>query len=1220
MGIVDKTLQEYEKKLPPTQREDDYEEYPSYRMRADSPEQREISQAEDDVYRGLDENKGVWEDITTGVKESPYQIAGGIADFGNEVWDAMMVDDAMSWFDGKLKKWLPPKDVGQTFKPTGALGRLVENDFKKPLDTTEEAQSTTGNIIRKGTQFMVGFLPLLGQVSKGTKLLGVFKNSSKAKAFFDATVAGFPIDYAGFNPNEPNLSNLAARVFADNEAAQVLEDYLGTDPNDSEALNRLRNGLQGVLLGGAFEGVFAGTKAVKNLVTKLTKHIVDHRNSKAFQEIIAKSKPAGKAVKAQAVAEEGAEKSIAPKVTGSEATASMSDEEMESAAKNYYDNQIKQIDEAANLNPRKPFDKVDGVPDAKLKDVIKHHPEQIAKVKKALAEGKLSATREMFDINLDRIDSEETVKEVINTFAEHMKPLAKDVPVTHEQLSDLAIYLGTSEGKVAQLFKNTVGDQLSAQVLATRNFLALSSENVVNKVRIAVTTNSPEALLEMNKAILKHSQIQSALSGIKTEIARTLNAMKIKASSANARAAAVDSMISMMGGRELNYKYAQRLLKVVTESSDPEDALRALALATRKTKFQRWRDAHLEMYINGLLSKPVTQIVNATGNASTIVLSLAERKIAETFSKAGAGGVAKGETAAMINGMLRGLNRGWTLAKKAWKTGEPSDLATKTDVRAPFQKAISAEALEASGTIGKAIDYIGHITRVPGKLLMSADEFFKTINVDMQRHALAYRKVHELGLTGEDYVKAYTDIVTGLDTKISLEADNFAKYNTFTNDLPENSLSRGAQNLLNHDMTYGLGRAFVPFFRTPVNILKFVGHRTPLVRSLSGTIKAELNSSDLAVRQLAHAKLATGSMIYTTGLGLAMSGVITGSEPVDPLERRRLRATGWRPYSIHLPGIGYMPYNRFDPIGLMLGISADLYQGSSLMISAGIEGHKAYQETGDLASFYEQEQMERYQEAAGLGLMAIYSQLADRHYVAGVATIFDLLQGEKSAQKKAFEQQFVGMLPPFSFYSSLRRGVVDSIDPVIRDVNGPHVFEVMRDIVYRQIPLISEEVRPTRNLLGEPRLKTGNDLGMAWRPFNNLFNPLKLSTETPNKLEMEVERLQITEGDPMTTHSISTGIRGEGPSVPLEKEEKDFFQVEYGKLNRKLQDWMTTNSYRNLDDMQKRKRIIYRLNVNRDRARALTMNKFRNSIRERVHKAKEAEESNLLEKIQNFQR
>ncbi|MHA2069374.1 MAG: hypothetical protein ACXABY_33860, partial [Candidatus Thorarchaeota archaeon] len=527
----------------------------------------------------------------------------------------------------------------------------------------------------------------------------------------------------------------------------------------------------------------------------------------------------------------------------------------------------------------------------------------------------------------------------------------------------------------------------------------------------------------------------------------------------------------------------------------------------------------------------------------------------------------------------------------------------KSDMIRPGQRAIAGDALVPQALqdipfLNSFVDGIGNVTRWPGKLLLSADEGFKSINYQMELHALSYRKAMKSGAKGAEFDRIYQEGLKGTDKELTLASMDFAKYNTFTKELG-NSKAGQIQKALGGDGAVGfMGRIFVPFFRTPVNILKFAAHRLPASNLISKQVQADIRAGG-ASAQLAYAKMAMGAGAMTTAMSLAHSGLITGAPPRDPATRRNVMGNGWRPYSVRTPW-GYMPYNRFDPIGVLIGGAADLYQTGARI-----------QEIAEQTDDFDETQWDEYGKAAQVGILSLYTQMKDRHYVAGLANIFDLLEAEPGAWKQAFGQQFKGMLPPFSFYSSFRKGVSQSIDPVIRDNTGVDAWEEARNIILGDSVFFEPDRHPKRDHLGNPQLRMGSDDSMAWRTVNQIINPAKLSNRTQSVLLNEISRLEISKSGSDQLRTISTGNAGD-PNVPVTPDMKDFFGIAYGKHNRRnAERFVKTAKYRSMNPPRQKLELENRLSQAWTQALRDTRGKFRSELGTLTREANQ-EERELL--------
>ena len=88
-----------------------------------------------------------------------------------------------------------------------------------------------------------------------------------------------------------------------------------------------------------------------------------------------------------------------------------------------------------------------------------------------------------------------------------------------------------------------------------------------------------------------------------------------------------------------------------------------------------------------------------------------------------------------------------------------------------------------SGTVGQAVNFMGNVIRTSGRALMATDEFFKAVAYRMELQARAYRTAVDEGLDGDEFVKRVDGILTNPPADIKMDAVNFGRYQTFTNEL-----------------------------------------------------------------------------------------------------------------------------------------------------------------------------------------------------------------------------------------------------------------------------------------------------------------------------------------------------------------------------------------------------------------------------------------------------
>jgi len=672
----------------------------------------------------------------------------------------------------------------------------------------------------------------------------------------------------------------------------------------------------------------------------------------------------------------------------------------------------------------------------------------------------------------------------------------------------------------------------------------------------------------------------------------------------------------------------------------------------------RTKNAALEIYVNGLLSNPQTFFANAFGNMFAITTTIFERAIAGAFNRNPTEGVQFQEAIQFAMGAMGSFRDSVSVFAKAFNT---KDVVIGTNFKGDFfkprQKAISSEALFAirqgssennflTEGIAKAINYMGTFVNLPGRLLMSADEMFKLINYRGDVRALAYRKAmkrvsntlgrapktaQERELLRSIHAKYFDK--TAIPEDIAQKAALTAQRNTFTDPLAEQTIkneltghsrilsgfNKSVQNILNTDPT-GVGKSFVPFFQTPVNLMKFVGQRTPLVRKFSREIQeAMAKGADPAERALAQAKVATGTMLYGIGFTMAWNGLITGASPLDPNLRRIKQQAGETQYSM-VTEKGYVSFNRLDPIGMFLGFSGNLAIAAKATID--IKGHADNHG-------YTREIFKVYQESMVDASIAMARVLSDRHYLQGVNNLIDSMTGDPRFVSQSLET-LSGVVNPFSaLYSSLRRGVDRQINPEKQlDTLSPTVIEdgdTLSNIVYKEYVQALEELSndllswipgyggnrsPARNFAGEVTFYPGTDFGdiqngavehvnglyKAGETILELANPLSLFKTTRPKSKWafinKMAELEISLEGAESIEELSPHDRIPG-RVTLSDEERDYFAVQWGELNKDIiEPIVKPQSFSTLPEPFQKDMITTLLLKNRDIARNMTVTKY----------------------------
>ena len=364
-------------------------------------------------------------------------------------------------------------------------------------------------------------------------------------------------------------------------------------------------------------------------------------------------------------------------------------------------------------------------------------------------------------------------------------------------------------------------------------------------------------------------------------------------------------------------------------------------------------------------------------------------------------------------------------------------------------KKITAENLDLTGVPGRAADFIGEAVRLPGRFLMAGDELFKAIGYRMELNAQAFRTAKGEGLEGDALAARITNIINNPPENIHLASVDASRYQTFTQELGDvgQSIQGGLKKMDDWTMAefnVPSARLVVPFLRTPMNIVKWVGERTPLALANSN-IRNEIKAGG-ARRDMALAKVATGSLAMAAAADYTMSGDISGAGPTNPAMRNQLRLTGWQPYSIKVNDT-YYTYSRLDPVGAFIGLAAD---------AAEIMGQTDDADTLDLVM---------------AATTAVAQNMTSKTYLSGVSEFFDAMssvstdpEGKNTKMKRYFERLAGSVVP--AGVAQIER----TMSPEMSAANG--VIEKIKS----RLPGYSDDLPPRRNIFGEP-IVLGGGLG-----------------------------------------------------------------------------------------------------------------------------------------------
>jgi hypothetical protein len=468
-----------------------------------------------------------------------------------------------------------------------------------------------------------------------------------------------------------------------------------------------------------------------------------------------------------------------------------------------------------------------------------------------------------------------------------------------------------------------------------------------------------------------------------------------------------------------------------------------------------------EYYINSLLSGPATQTVNFMSNMLVALNQIPETFVAEQIGKLHGGDkVSRGETMARAIGLLEGSREGLQLAWMALKTGEPQSPETQFDQ--PMQKAIPGIA--------------GEVIRLPSRLMMSSDEFFKAVNYRAELTAIAVRMAQAEGLDGDALADRILDLRNNPTPAMVQRAAAAGKYQTF-----QNKLGTKGQTLMRFRESWQLWW-LLPFLRTPINILKYAAERSPIGPLLMSEVRQNLRGENGgAARDTQIARIALGTVMLAGMGAIVMSGMATGGGSDDEREKGVMRADGWQPYSLNIGG-KYYSYLRFDPFSLHLGIVSDMVELRN-KISKG-----------------------EYENLGWMLMASIINNVTDKTWLKSATEFSRMTMDPKAYMENYLSHLASGFVP--NFLAQIARAK----DPSFRDARG------VLDKIKERIPGLRETLPQRYDIFGEPITGEGN-VGP------DLFSPVYVSTQKNNPIARAMVDAKYFPGKPrrhINGHDLTT--------------------------------------------------------------------------------------------------
>lgn len=818
-------------------------------------------------------------DVGGGVVEAIPQAAGGARD---AVQAALNAVEAIGTSLGNYTR----KQTGKAPLTEAELAKLhIE------LPDIEQADTNTGGAIRKVAQFLVGF----GAAGKAFTAAGM---AAKNAPLIMSAAKGAVADLGFFDGQEQNLANAVQGT----PLANPVAEFLASDPNDGEAINRLRNAVTGVMPGVVLEALAPALVALR----------------------------AGRAERANLPPAPNQQIALA----SSEAKAPVPVGEFEMLG-----------------NPTAPL-----IMKAHEVKQIKTNLETAAKageagvtedvVAKALTDKGLSqlGDSEVY-VNWSRIDGPQDIQR-----------LKQDLVKSYEESTDAARRgVRTQEATIAAAEKLGLGDVLQRRTGQAFNAEELHAslsiyEASLNKLKEVANTAAqnptPENLAQMLQMRTITAATMQTFYGARAEAGRALNILK-RGGTVAERGKEIEALLTQTGGPEKVGELARLIAALPNE---------AVPTFLQKTFSQKAGGALKSWWYFSLLSNPTTHLVNAVSNASVGALLNFETSVASRVAKVMGDETAieVGEAAANWAGQKAALLDALVAAGKTAKTGESrfgptTKIDTVTGRAQPREISAESWGLTQDSNFGKAVDALGAVVDAPTRALMTGDEFFKTVNVGgairQQAFSIARQELREGKVTPEGFKARVDDLSSNPTDEMMERAVDKANYATFTD--PSGEVVQ-AINTLRRRVPGAV--SVMPFTNVVGRIGSFTFERTPLAPLMSKYKTAIAQGGREAY--LARTRMALGTMLLATAMDWYNDGVITGGGPEDPSERQNWLRQGNQPWSVKMPGTDkWVQINRADPLATFLIYGAEMAETYNNMDPDDADGMLDWERAGVASAF-----------------------------------------------------------------------------------------------------------------------------------------------------------------------------------------------------------------------------------------------------------------------------
>ena len=694
--------------------------------------------------------------------------------------------------------------------------------------------------------------------------------------------------------------------------------------------------------------------------------------------------------------------------------------------------------------------------------------------------------------NLDVMTSPDEVKAAIARVADDNKAAitaAKGGTVPDEQLIGLAQDLSLNSDVVQQVMEREFG-----QAAVQRNAFTLAARMVEQNQagtlfalsdRILSGSATAQEEIDFERAMQQFEAYRVQLSGASAEWGRQGRALASPVGLDPAVAGHIADIIRRNNPDRLATATAIKLAGTPQGIANIISGMANLPLA-RRIGAAGWGLVQ-RVFINGILSGPGTWFRILQGNNLNVLVNQGDLFVAGMYHElAGFAarigryptpqeGITWNDAIAHMHGVFSGSSDAFRVAGRVMRTGQSMDSImgqrTSESLSGAGRMQTNQIIPEINGTVfGSVVHAIDNVIDAPGsRVIAGVDDFTKTLGYRAWVQMKALKEVSSRAASGSlrpgDPEAIVRDMMTNTSPELQQEAELWAHRMTFQT--PFGPMGQTVQKAIN----VVPGARFVfPFMRTATNIFKQgMTERTPLAL-LSARIRSEVAAGG-ASRELALARLTTGTLYGSMLAAMATHDRITGAAPKDAKTRLAWEADGRTPYSIRItnPITGkdtWHSYMNWEPLASTAGLVADIVKLHSYI--AGYD---------DGPSMMPQE--DHLSDAAAHVVGSIITNTGDKTFMQGAAQFSEMYNDPQRAFSMWADQMGANLQP----FSGLTKFARNEQDPFLR-----HAYTLV-DKVRNQLPTMpgvegSKTLMPVLDIFGQERTTTsGNSILGPLSPF-----------------------------------------------------------------------------------------------------------------------------------------